>query len=89
MLEEQTNTIKYVGTCPRCGNDDFSPGGQFCKRCGLRRFNSCLSDDCSAAAPPDAAYCEMCGHVTYYHELGAVAAWQPEPEFSYEDDLPF
>jgi len=25
-------------TCPRCGNEEFSPGGKFCKICGLPRF---------------------------------------------------
>lgn len=89
VSEELKTSVQYVDRCPRCGNDDFSPGAEYCKRCALRRVNTCTSDECGAVTPMDAAYCETCGHETYYHVEGAVAAWRPDVDVSYDDDVPF
>jgi len=88
MSAEREKAVQYVNQCPRCNNEDFSPGAQYCKRCGLRLYNTCTNEECGVGASSDAAYCEMCGHETYYNEQGVVAPWRPPLEFS-EDDIPF
>lgn len=38
------NTRKFL-VCPRCGNDEFSDGAEYCKLCGLYLYNVCINSE--------------------------------------------
>lgn len=65
--------------CPRCGFSGFSSGAAYCRICGLHLYNVCtrgpmLADDhtCAALNPPDAMFCEHCGHPTLLLAQGLI-----------------
>lgn len=35
------------GSCPRCGNEEFSPGAKFCKICGMAVMGSKEGKQCN------------------------------------------
>ena len=74
--DPKTNRIKE---CPRCKNEIFSDGAQYCRLCGLELVNKCIpepwddsfgySHDSEAHDnPPDARFCEQCGAPTVYYQ---------------------
>lgn len=77
---------KRIKKCPRCFNEEFSEGANYCIICGLPLYNFC---DGSGNAdlhnaligkvhlnPPEARYCEICGAPTKYFRLGALPTYQ-------------
>lgn len=42
MLDEliKKAVTRKPGSCPRCGNEEFSPGAKFCKICGMAILGS-------------------------------------------------
>lgn len=66
----------HFDKCPRCGNEEFSEGARFCRRCAAPRTNECSNDSCNMAMPLDAAYCESCGGPTIHFILGLIEDWQ-------------
>lgn len=69
--------------CPRCGNNVFSKGANYCKICGLYLYNDCsniqpniIDNYCGKTNPGDARYCEYCGSPTSLMNLGLLMSWE-------------
>ena len=79
--------------CPRCGNENPLPVGDFCIICGAPIYNRCadtektsetgyqyLSSPCEAGniLPGNARYCPYCGNETTYFQAGILEPWIQE-----------
>lgn len=68
--------------CPRCGNSTFSNEADYCRMCGMYRYNQCgevvavLPPACGRPNPGDARYCEHCGAPTRLTQLGLLMSWE-------------
>ena len=88
-LKNFESEIKYdpltnkVDECPRCLNEIFSEGAQYCRICGLELVNKCipepLEDSFGNFYPPDphvnlpdARFCEQCGAPTVYFQKHGI-----------------
>ena len=83
--------MKYVGPktnengklleCPKCGNEEIEPDGDFCKICGFPLVNYCASTvvegegeersirmpcEKGKVLPSNARYCPYCGNETSF-----------------------
>lgn len=66
--------------CPRCGFSGFSKDASYCRVCGTHLHNVCTNgpmlpaeSTCARLNPPDAMYCEWCGHETLLMAQGLVS----------------
>ena len=92
----KTDEQGRVLECPICKNTEFSKDAEYCRICGMRRRNYCLSEyeDDQHFAPANARFCEKCGARTFYFEQAILLPWNIQTEKTEfvqvdEEELPF
>ena len=71
---ETDNNLRFL-RCPRCGNEEYSQGAQYCRICGFTAYNECEGgyeqDEYGNQGiyqihrnQGNARYCEFCGQPT-------------------------
>lgn len=72
--------------CPRCQNEEFDDGAEYCRICGLSRYNTCegtpvynergFQDDVEVHNNfGNARFCEYCGQMTLFFKEGFLDAY--------------
>lgn len=71
--------------CPRCQNEEFDDNANYCRVCGLSRYNICEGEvEENSGFPPDveyhnnygnARYCEVCGKKTLFFIEGFLKSY--------------
>jgi len=89
----QLNKNSKAIICPRCGNEEIHPQGDYCKICGTYLINQCLGkwkdngyDDpwfdteagCGALVDGDTRYCCLCGAETTFYHNKLLQDWKTE-----------
>jgi len=95
----QVDSRGQLTECPVCGNTEFSTDSQFCRICGLSRFNMCVPEEGSYPHenPVNARFCEQCGARTTFFLQKLLLPWNEVPKEAKkeappqtdDDELPF
>lgn len=87
--------------CPRCGNEEIHPEGDYCKICRAFLVNKCNGyeeDDrwyegCGVALDGNARYCPHCGGLSVFYNNDYLLSWkkvvQQNQEVFPEEEIPF
>lgn len=79
--------IEEMHECPRCENFDIQPEHSYCKICGLKFKNECIS--CHTALDSDARYCTSCGALSSYFQSGILKNWTEDTDATEENNTEF
>ena len=74
MKEYKGINIDETHECPRCENYDLQSEDLYCKICGLKLKNECIS--CHMELDSSARYCTQCGCITNYFQAGLLKDWE-------------
>ena len=74
MKDYRGINIDELHECPRCENYDIQSEDSYCKICGLKLKNECIS--CHMELDSSSRYCTQCGSITSYFKSGILKDWQ-------------
>ena len=101
MIYTENIQVDHLGRlveCPVCKNTEFSDDSQYCRICGMSRYNICVPEDGTYGHvnPVNARYCERCGAKTTFFLQKLLRPWKEVPKEasreaapSANDELPF
>lgn len=87
--------------CPRCGNEEIHPEGEYCKICGSYLVNKCNGyeenerwhEGCGAVLDGNARFCPHCGKLSEFYDRDLLKNWKKVVEESQQvfpdEEIPF
>lgn len=105
----EVNIMKYSGIevdknckaqiCPKCGNEEIFPEGNFCMICGENITNYCegfideygqqCEESCGKPLPGNARYCPYCGATSHFLNRKFLDRWDANKTVPFDEEIPF